>query len=126
MKAIELRLNNLVHNAGKALCRVASISETLIETKGVNSSDYDKVRKIQDIVPIKLNNDWLKRLGFEYIEELGGFADADHVIFAEIDDSFIFMPCCTNDIDCYIKVEFVHELQNTYYTNTKKKELILK
>lgn len=124
MEATDLRLNNLVHNVGVALCRITSISDTLIETKGVYSSDYDKVRKIEDLIPIRLSKLWFERCGFEYVEELRGFADTHHLILEDIDGSFIFMPKCTNDIDCYIKIEFVHELQNVYYTNTNKTELI--
>lgn len=127
MEAKEFRLGNVIKNKFNGIAEIVSISKNTIETKALyKSSKFDKTLSIKDVEGLKLNKLALKKLGFTYQKQTGFYADEHHLVFENINKTFIFSPHCTMDIDCRIQVEFVHELQNAYYTNTKKKELKFK
>jgi hypothetical protein len=127
MEAKEFRLGNVIKNKFNGIAEIVSISKNTIDTKALyKSSKFDKILSIKDVEGLKINKLALKKLGFTYQKQTGFYADEHHLVFENINKTFIFSPHCTMDIDCRIQVEFVHELQNAYYTNTKKKELKFK
>lgn len=81
---------------------------------GMTSVDFEKLK------PTEIDKDWLKRFKFDYVEEIGHYANKHHCICEGNDGEWVFMPFCTNDEDCYIKIKYVHELQNICYDFTKE------
>lgn len=80
-----------------------------------------------DIDPIRLTEEWLEKFSFEFDQDYGmfGFFNKHHVVYKCDDGSFEFHPFCTNDKDCHIKLEYVHQLQNLCFALTGE-ELTLK
>ncbi len=75
---------------------------------------------LDDLKPIPLSEKELANLEFEYVELVMAFCNKDHFIYLQNDNASCFHPFCTNDKDCQIEVEYVHELQNLLL-NFKKK-----
>ena len=107
MEAKELRIGNWIYsNTDKDIYRV-----DLIESW----------RNYLSISAILLTEEWLLRFGFEYINETIGYANERHYISQTRSGlDWLFMPFCTNDEDCYIKISYVHQLQNLYFALTGK------
>lgn len=63
------------------------------------------------IQPIEITDGYLIKNGFKYVEEFRFYADMDHIIY-EVHECWCFQPFCTNDIDCWVKIKYVHHLQN--------------
>ena len=77
------------------------------------------------VQPIPLTEEILLKCGFDNVKEAGGYADKLHLIYFE-NNHYYFSPFCTNDKDCDLKINYLHELQNVYYWNNNKKELEIK
>lgn len=118
MKANELRIGNWV----------ASMFGKDIEVLGIsrhNKIETDRMDEdIDTLKPIPLTEDWLLKFGFEFINEVCGYADRLHIIY-QTKDAFIFHPFCTNDKYCQIEIKHVHQLQNLYFALTSE-ELTIK
>lgn len=69
--------------------------------------------------PIPLTEEILLKCGFEWVDEIKGYADSLHCVIRGI-DSYKFVPFCTRDKDCEIPIKFVHSLQNIYFCVTNK------
>lgn len=114
LKENELRIGNLVLSGGNVENIIAS---DLLEIRTISTDDFYK--------PLLLTKEWIKKLG-GYIYtgwddmKLVRFEDFDHDMFElELSDNGYFLG---NN-----KIEFVHDLQNTYfYHNNQKKELTIK
>jgi len=117
IKAEELRIGNWVIYASMWQ-QVYSIGETSINIA-------QEPLKINMIKPIQLTEEILLKCRFEYMEETGSYADDKHLI-QQSSDRWLFMPYCTNDDDCYIQIQFLHQLQNIYYFNSVFTELQFK
>lgn len=110
VKPSHLRIGNYV--------LVDLFSERPGEPRRVSAQDIaaiDKYRSRLDGVP--LDEGWLTRMGFEFIEADGGYADKNHYIVLKNGD-WTFMPFCTNDVDCYTSIFYVHQLQNITFALT--------
>ena len=79
------------------------------------------IRQLDDkgIHPIPLTEEILAKCGFEWVDEIKGYADSLHCVIRGI-DSYKFVPFCTRDKDCEIPIKFVHSLQNIYFCVTNK------
>jgi len=87
---------------------------------GRSESDMKDAEEISNYYSgIPLTNEIFEKCGFEYVKEAGLLCDKLHSIGADADGNSIFMPYCTNDKDCYIKMRYLHELQNAIYFFTK-------
>lgn len=88
-------------------------------TVGDDSSRY--TIKYNNIIPILLTEEWLVKLGFEYIKEASSYCLKDHLIYFIEDGNCIFNLFCSNDKDCRVKIQYVHQLQNLWHslTNTE-------
>lgn len=64
--------------------------------------------------PIPITPEILEKAGFDYVEELAGWADANHCIF-EMKDEWRFDPYCTNDEHLQLMIKYVHQLQNLVF-----------
>jgi hypothetical protein len=125
MKATELRVGNLVGRELKEFpdnfFRVEEVARMTSKfTEGIRGFGESQFYHPDDMEGIKLNEEWFKRLGFEYIEQTnGGWEKAILGSFTLLDRK-IYVGTYTSQ-----PVMFVHELQNLYYSFTGK-ELHLK
>src|SRR5690606_25206485 len=67
--------------------------------------------------PIPLTEEVLRKAGFEFINEAGGFANEKHIIYWN-GEWWSVHPFCTNDNDCVININSLHQLQNLYFALT--------
>lgn len=80
------------------------------------TSEGQKIVHYEDVQPIPLTEEWLKRCGYEFNNETFGYISKKHIIvISQNDDELIFMPFCTNDEDCYLRISYVHQLQNILF-----------
>ena len=68
--------------------------------------------------PIPLTEEILLKCGFTYIKETFSYHDKFHNIYISTIGEFVFSPFCSNDGDCLIKIQYVHQLQNLYFALT--------
>ncbi len=117
----EFRINNLVAYNGKNQKpgRITAIIDDLIDGLGYLQIDFVRTKKYWEasLIPIPLNDDWLKRCKFKF-KELG------------FDSFSVGIGMSSGIVHFYIgnyaiKIEFVHQLQNIYFSLTGK-ELIIK
>ena len=114
----ELRIGNLVQDVGvlEKELTVYKLEDGII-TCGDDSFSYPYLSKHLQGIPI--TPEWLERFGFEYIDiVLYSWANENHMCYEHKEGGFVFMPFCTNDEDCHIRVLYLHQLQNLYYSLT--------
>lgn len=116
----DLRIGNLMH--GNRIHRKETVTVKEISLNGfsydalnIHEQPYEASCSVNDMEAVKLNKVQLKKLDFEYVEEVSAFCDKNHLIYEQKDESFCFQPFCTNDADCWIEIKFVHELQNLIF-----------
>jgi len=113
MKATELRIGNLAQE----------ITPSHNKTVFVSVEHFEQIEDGEiDLFPIPLTEEWLLKFGINYIHEVAAYCD-DNCMISETNetlDYWVFMPFCTNDEDCYIKIKYVHQLQNLYFALTGK------
>ena len=111
MKASELRLGNWVEQPNDGVTRVTAVLNDLqIKTETEYVDKY--------CIPIPLTEEWLLKFGFEYVEEGCGYFDQKHAVYLWENGDVEFHPFCTNDRDCQIFIQHVHQLQNLYFALT--------
>ena len=107
MKATELRLGNLFANIeDNSIYKVTKINEDTIEGLCINNMGWfgeQHFHLIEQVLPIKLTEEWLLKFGFE-IEWL-------------LSDSKGYYVLINNK---KIRIKFVHSLQNIYFYIEKK------
>lgn len=114
----ELRRGNHINNG--VVIDISGSYVTLsghFNISGMTSIEFDKLK------PTPIDDYWLKRFKFDYVKEVGAYANKSHIIYEEKEgDDFywVFHPFCINDKDCWIKIKYVHELQNLCYDFTKE------
>jgi hypothetical protein len=112
MEARELRIGNLVKYKGD-IHPVTSIDSTInwvYLNENIDCSLYS-------IEPVILTEEWILKFGFEYVDYAGSYCYKDHLI-DETHEGFVFNLFCSNDKDCIVKIKYVHQLQNLYFTLT--------
>lgn len=120
MNATELRVGNLVGRELKQFpdnfFRVEEVARMNSKfTEGLRGFGESQFYHPDDMEGIKLNEEWFKRLGFEYIyQTVGGWEKAILGRFTLLDRK-IYIHDYTSK-----PVMFVHELQNLYYSFTGK------
>lgn len=120
MKAIELRIGNLVEDINGRTIRITAIKERTVRGDILPSDHNSLFTFAEDIEPIPINAEWLLKCGFECVHEMEAYADKHHYGYANCEGTFTFMPFCTNDTNCHIKIKYVHQLQNLYFALTEK------
>ncbi len=117
VKMEDLRIGNSMH--GNFLHR-----KEVITVKGVhlNGFYYDGLNAHGQmhettchkdrLKPVKLNKVQLMKLGFKYIKDITSYSNKIHLIYENDNNSFCFCPFSTSDSDCYIEINYVHEVQN--------------
>lgn len=109
MDAKQLRIGNYVYaQSGKLVVN----RDSIYKVENVNMQSARKYK------PIPLTEEWLLRLGFDFVPDLHAYADENHYIVPFHDGTFQFHPFCTNDEDCWKTLEYVHQLQNLYFALT--------
>lgn len=110
LKANELSINNLIRD-GEIILKVKEIKGAYIVThqKGFFKS---KLRRVEIFSGIKLNQDWLKKLGFE-----SGFDSKNTVWYHSIHDNDFILD--TSEFVSLagvpeFEIKHVHQLQNIY------------
>jgi len=93
-----------------------------VAVNGIVQNQDSKVWFINDFNvnffnPIQITLPWLDVFDFEWCKEAVGFFDNNHAVYL-LDDGVEFHPFCTNDKDCWIKIKYVHELQNLCFALT--------
>lgn len=74
----------------------------------------------QQMCGIPITNEILEKCkGFDYIRLVGGYCNEHHVIY-ECNGYWEFHPFCTNDKDCRLKLNHVHQLQNLCFALTQQ------
>jgi hypothetical protein len=106
MKATELRIGNWV------LDEYADGSR--YKTKvGIEQIEYP-----HNCQPIPLTEDILLKCGFEWVKEAFGYFDKLHAAYIWDNGDVEIHPFCTNDKDCWVKIKYLHQLQNLYFALT--------
>lgn len=135
MKNTELRIGNLVHhNQDKAkeqflniYLTVCSVSEDGVTTyyTDIRGGERQIVLGKTNYQPIPLTEEWLKRFGFvndkAYKVRWYLYINSNLLFTYDIDDNCI----CIFDNWLDHKIQFVHQLQNLYFS-LKNKELEIK
>lgn len=126
MKASELRIGNWVALFPLTF-KIETISRDLIHVD--NKGSYAPLH-IEKAEPIPLTEEWLVKFGFEFDENKGGehegqkFEDRPLWYLKRPDDSrfCVYLDSKT----CYVSIpcEFVHELQNAFFT-VERQELTI-
>lgn len=120
----ELRVNNYVEYNG-IYCKIASIISPE-PRKDERFSDkwlidlYDAggtiLSIIDEIKPIPLDEEWLKKLGFTYLKRINKYYNGIFYIGISPEGDFCFEIGRTTP---YIKIiDYAHELQNLYFALT--------
>lgn len=93
----------------------------------VESKHKQEIEHYDGFYGVPLTEEWLEKFDFSFQQDYGlfGFFDKNHAVFKLEDGSFEFHPFCTNDRDCWIKIQYVHQLQNLSFALTGE-ELITK
>ena len=97
--------------SGTGIYMVALMSLDGIEC--VTKENEDVIYAASSLItePIEITEEWINKLGFDFIEELNGWACCTHCIF-EKEKGYQFNFFCSNDKDCNVHINYVHELQN--------------
>lgn len=127
IKANELRVGNILENGV-----ILEIKQTVVRLKYLYEGKEERtaLNDYQQLEPIRLSEEWLKKLGFEKIFETDHrkvfdyyldhrFGYNDNFGFRNINSAVTFVG---NTFD---HIEYVHQLQNLYFILTGK-ELELK
>jgi hypothetical protein len=130
LSAQELRIGNIVtdefYNSFNTLITVENINKEGINLFIDDDGNYSELAS-QWIAPsypftrlrgIPLTDKILKECGFEYIKEVGGYCDKNHVIYKFRSGCWGFNIFCANDRDCTISIKHFHQLQNLYFMVT--------
>lgn len=78
--------------------------------------DKNILKNVSNYLPVLLTDEIFEKCGFEYVEEAGLLIGEPHHCIGGYDDGYLLMPFCTNDKDCYIKIKYLHQLQNICFT----------
>lgn len=116
MKAIELRIGNLVEY------KITDDLDERIEWWELSTIDSDDLKIIQDDCdyrPIPLTEEWLLKFGFKYNNPTYEWYDKSAVLFIQVNYlGFDLIAKFHNQVIREIK--YVHELQNLYFALTGK------
>lgn len=118
LKPQDLRIGNYINYESTTHVVAELHEDKLIHHWWKNATD-GYVTKYNQILSIPLTHIELDRLGFEE-KEKGYFADSNFFLSEFNDDFWLCELIGENNIMRYIRVDFVHELQNIYYLYTKK------
>ena len=128
----ELRLGNLFANIeDDKLYKVTKINEDTIEGICINNMGWfgeQHFHLIEQVLPIKLTEEWLLKFGFSDKDYKNGYIGKDFKSGGIVLDFVLSKPfskgewnnAYTFDFEGhrFSKIEFVHELQNFYYCLT--------
>jgi hypothetical protein len=117
MKASELRIGNLV-DLGNRIAKIIEIAHLACVVVDLEETQ-DTIEDYERVKGIPLNEDWLLKFGFEWCNEAVGYFDKDHAAYFMY-PNVQFHPFCTNDKDCWIELQYVHQLQNLCFVLTGK------
>ena len=125
MKTNELRIGNLIYYHDKTIT-VAGVVNSVIYYNYGNCFD-GKIGEYEPFQPIPLTKEWLLMLGFKYNRT----NDLGKEYSKTMDDGFLFYIELRCHYACYItgennngdwdiiaKIQYVHQLQNLYFTLT--------
>jgi hypothetical protein len=113
MKASELRIGNLfIEKYRHQIIKVETLNNRNIYFSGEFIGEWQAE-------PIPLNEEWLLKFGFEWCNEAAGYFDNLHAVYLMY-PNVQFHPFCTNDKDCWIELQYVHQLQNLCFALTGK------
>ena len=128
MKVNEVRLGNLVNGVDERfpIHRVSSVKGNSIETQPFSSVSWTSISEVSEvdghlpIIPFRISQDWMVRLGFKVEAE----NDGDKIyMHPEAKGELRFV---TNDANTavkfanqeLVKVKYVHQLQNLFFCLT--------
>lgn len=80
------------------------------------SREYSQM--IEFVKPIELSEELLLKLGFDWVEEVGGYCNKDHIVYELNYGNFEIHFFCSNDKQSRKIIRYVHELQNTCFILT--------
>lgn len=125
MKANELRIGNIIHYNGnkKEIGVISKIAKSVVP-----NIDYVGIDGRQDInyqckhiKPIPLTEEWLKKFGFFIVETnkcVDAFKENFRYSIQQVDNSNQWFWCDGETV--ITNLEFIHQLQNLYFTLTNK------
>ena len=124
MRALELRIGNLVllNNPKYRPAETGKVHVIDdIRPKDAVVFELDKLpysvcygQFLEYIEPLPITTDWLIRFGFEFVNEVGGWCNKNHIVY-QLDVGWEFHPFCTNDKHLQLKINYMHQLQNLEY-----------
>ena len=120
MNVKELRIGNIVMWEGNhhKISSINSNGFVSITKKNLEPSRF----LIQETKPIKLTEEWLIKLGFQLVRESQSYDLGNFYIEVDFSTPITF----TYHSGMYsIKLEYIHQLQNLYYS-IRREELIIK
>lgn len=122
----DLRFGNLLDVGGLyAPCGIGAVLEISIDSVTINVSEKINVYLYEDLKPIHLSPEWLERAGAVQNRNINNMwhwvADGFHFRYDIDNRQFaILVPIPESEIPAkyFIKMDFLHELQNTWKTLT--------
>lgn len=118
MEAKELMIGNYVYHKGKPL-QITNVIDFCVNMEfGKYSGERNNEIDIDEISPILLTPELLKKCGYEFVIEVASWANPLHLISQYEGDVWVFEPFCTIDKDCHITIKYLHQLQNLVFALT--------
>ena len=133
MKSTELRIGNLVSFGGRmATVYQVNRSGAVLQYDGDTNTEIEGVRRstvsINDIEPVTLTKDWLISSGFYknpgIITEYILIVDSEYTemkrftVLQSEEKIFYFIPSIR--VAWSVRLDFIHQLQNLYFSITKQ------
>jgi hypothetical protein len=129
MTANELRISNFAYNVGMSEFQITPHELALMFRHEMNKGEY------KDILPIPLTEEWLLKhwkrsymsnnysKDYKWIIEIKQ-GQYEYLVACNNDDSISFYH--EGEIHGYcVAIEYIHDLQNQFYFNSDKTELII-
>lgn len=115
MKPNELRIGNMVNLKNCNQVNIIAINDSQISYW--NDGYNDIYENIDHFEPIPITEEWLKKCGFDE-----NFATINLINFYEVYferyENDIYLMTTNNPNEYTIKIDYVHQLQNIYFTLT--------
>lgn len=109
MNITDLMINDYVYNRYTSKCEVVQAVDSLYQNVML---DYNDLYPIDEVAPVKINDGYLKMLGFKEVNNLF-LQDASDLSVKKADEGYVAgkIDSKSNTFMEFLKISYVHELQ---------------
>lgn len=120
MKTSEVKINNLVTHKDFGECTIFGIDKDSVRIKKSDGTITDWI-DVKDLAGVILTKEWLDKFGFEWII----YYQANHKVGFKFDLNELYkggysLSTFKKEVILIEKLEFLHQLQNVYFSLTTK------